>query len=67
MGAEAAADGRPVTANPFPARDPRRAAWDEGWCKADGSDGMDIPEAWRRSRPKKGEPKGPAAGGGGAR
>jgi len=52
-GAEAAGNGTPVTANPFPAGDPCRAAWDEGWCKADGSDGMDIPEAWRRKKPKK--------------
>ena len=32
---------------------PRRAAWDEGWCAETGSDGMDIPEAWRRSKEKK--------------
>ncbi|MBF0305170.1 MAG: DUF2312 domain-containing protein [Alphaproteobacteria bacterium] len=52
MGAEAAAAGRPVTTNPFPAHDPYRAAWDEAWCGAAGSDGMDIPEAWRRRKPK---------------
>lgn len=54
MGEEAARSGQPVTANPFPARDPRRAAWDEAWCRAAGSDGMDLPDAWRRSKkPKK--------------
>ncbi len=47
MGKEAAEAGKPVTSNPFPARDARRAAWDEAWCQAIGSDGMDIPEAWR--------------------
>lgn len=53
MGRAAAADGHAVTANPFPARDPRRAAWDEEWCRAAGSDGMDLPPAWRRSaKPK---------------
>lgn len=44
LGAEASRGGRPVTANPFPARDPRRAAWDEAWCQAAGTDGMDIPD-----------------------
>ncbi|MGO1079913.1 DUF2312 domain-containing protein [Inquilinus sp. CA228] len=52
MGAAAAAEGKPVGANPFPAATPHRAAWDESWCRAAGSDGMDLPEAWRRS-PKK--------------
>lgn len=62
MGAAAARDGIPVTANPFPARDPRRAAWDEAWCGELGSDGMEIPAALRpKGKPKKGdggEPKG---------
>ncbi len=44
LGASAHAAGKPVTANPFPARDPRRAAWDTAWCAASGSDGMDVPE-----------------------
>lgn len=48
-GAAAAKAGRPVIANPHVAGDPRRAAWDEGWCAATGSDGMEIPPAWRRS------------------
>ena len=52
-GAAAAKAGRRVTENPHPAGDRRRAAWDEGWCAASASDGMDIPDAWRRSKPKK--------------
>lgn len=44
LGKAAAAAGKPVTANPFPARDPRRAAWDQAWCQSAGSDGMEIPE-----------------------
>lgn len=53
MGGQAFRDQKPITANPYPARDARRAAWDEGWCQASGSDGMEIPEAWRRSKPQK--------------
>lgn len=54
MGQEAARAGAPVTANPFPARDVRRAAWDEAWCKELGSDGMDIPDALKPvTKPKK--------------
>lgn len=53
MGRQAALDGQPVTDNPFPARDPNRAAWDEAWCQTSGSDGMDLPDAWRRSKPTK--------------
>ncbi|MGE0719556.1 MAG: GapR family DNA-binding domain-containing protein [Alphaproteobacteria bacterium] len=57
-GAAAATAGDPVTANPFPARDPRGAAWDEGWCQAAGSDGMDIPAAWRPTpKAKPADPK----------
>lgn len=55
MGTTAAQTGKPVTSNPFPARDPRRARFDECWCAASGTDGMDIPAAWRRTpKPKKG-------------
>lgn len=55
LGAEAAKSGAPVTANPFPARDERRAAWDEAWCKELGTDGMDIPDALKPApKPKKG-------------
>ncbi len=56
-GAAAANAGRAVTANPHPAGDARRACWDEGWCAAAGSDGMDVPPAWRRSKPAKGDGK----------
>lgn len=55
MGADAARNNKPVTSNPFPARDPRRAAWDEAWCSHAGSDGMEIPDAWRRKPKKKPE------------
>lgn len=46
-------DHKRVIDNPFVAGDPRRAAWDEGWCTEAGSDGMDIPPAWRRAEKKK--------------
>ncbi len=49
-GAKAAASGAGVFANPYVAGDPRRAAWDEGWCRETGSDGMDLPAAFRRRR-----------------
>lgn len=52
LGAEAAKAGKPVTANPFPARDVRRAAWDEAWCAELGTDGMDIPDAWKPASKK---------------
>ncbi len=52
-GAEAAKSGKRVTDNPYLSSDPRRAAWDEGWCGESGSDGMDIPAAWQRSKPRK--------------
>jgi len=62
-GAAAAKAGRKVIENPYPAGDRRRAAWDEGWCAASASDGMDIPDAWRRTSPKKpGKGDGKAAG-----
>lgn len=67
MGAIAAANGQPVATNPFAAGDPRRAAFDEAWCQASGSDGMEIPAAWRRTpkAPKK-PPEAPASGDAGA-
>jgi uncharacterized protein (UPF0335 family) len=43
MGHAAHEAGEPVTSNPFPPRTKQRAAWDNGWCKADGSDGMALP------------------------
>lgn len=52
-GKQAFRDGQRVIANPYVAGDPRRAAWDEGWCFEAGSDGMDIPAAWRRTAKKK--------------
>lgn len=52
-GGAAARDGQKVIDNPYVAGDPRRAAWDEGWCAAAGGDGMDIPEAWKRRKPKR--------------
>lgn len=52
-GSAAARGGKKVIENPYVAGDPRRAAWDEGWCAATGSDGMDIPEAWKRRKPKR--------------
>ncbi|MCX5478483.1 DUF2312 domain-containing protein [Kaistia geumhonensis] len=54
-GHKAAHEGVSILANPFVAGDPRRAAWDEGWCAATGSDGMEIPKAWRRTKPPKGK------------
>lgn len=57
LGGEAARTGKPVTSNPFPARDVRRAAWDEAWCHELGSDGMDIPDALKPApKPKGGKP-----------
>lgn len=54
LGRIAAREGKRVIDNPFTAGDPRRAAWDEGWCQESASDGMDIPSAWRRAaKPKK--------------
>lgn len=55
-GSAAARAGKPVTSNPFPARDVRRAAFDEAWCSEIGSDGMDIPDAWKPAS-KKAPPK----------
>jgi uncharacterized protein (UPF0335 family) len=52
-GADAQVRGEKVTSNPHPFADPRRAAWDAGWCTSAGSDGMDIPAAWKRTSTKK--------------
>jgi uncharacterized protein (UPF0335 family) len=57
LGSEAARAGQPVTSNPFPAFDERRAAWDESWCAELGSDGMDIPDALKPAPKPKGETK----------
>ena len=45
------AAGQSILQNPYGAGDPLRADWDEGWCEASGSDGMDVPDAWRRRAP----------------
>jgi uncharacterized protein (UPF0335 family) len=51
-GRDAAAAGKRIYDNPFPAGDPCRAAWDEGWCEQKKSHGMDTPTAYqRRSKP----------------
>lgn len=67
MGSADALNGDPVSKNPFPPRDARRAAYDEAWCQASGSDGMDLPAAWRRTPKKKPaeetEPEPPAPAG----
>jgi uncharacterized protein (UPF0335 family) len=52
-GAAAAAAGKRIYDNPFPAGDPCRAAWDEGWCAQRKSHGMDPPEAYQRRSEKK--------------
>lgn len=55
-GAEDFSAGLPVTANPYPAGDPRRPAWDQAWCLAAGTDGMDIPAHLRRPERGKRQP-----------
>lgn len=62
-GAEAGAAGKRIYDNPYPAGDPCRAAWDEGWCSERKSHGMDTPEAFQRRTEKK--PKKPKDGDGG--
>jgi uncharacterized protein (UPF0335 family) len=52
QGGEDQRAGKKITGNPWPFDDLRRAAWDEGWCAAAGTDGMDIPDAWRRRSKK---------------
>lgn len=54
-GSDAFAKGQDILSNPFLAADPRRAAWDEGFCAAAGSDGMDIPDAWKPAKKKGGK------------
>jgi len=57
-GRQAFRDGKRVLDNPYVAGDPRRGFWDEGWCLEAGSDGMDIPSAYRPN-PKPKKPKDP--------
>jgi uncharacterized protein (UPF0335 family) len=55
-GAAAAAAGKRIYDNPYPAGDPCRAAWDEGWCSHGKSHGMEMPEAYKRRSAKPAEP-----------
>jgi uncharacterized protein (UPF0335 family) len=57
-GRAAAREGKRIIDNPYLATDPRRAAWDEGWCAETGTDGMEVPAAWRRADKKKKKPEG---------
>lgn len=67
VGGQAHRDGVSVLKNPYVAGDPRRASWDEGWCAAAGSDGMEIPAAYRRAKKKPdGDEPEPGADGPGA-
>jgi uncharacterized protein (UPF0335 family) len=52
-GVDAAAAGKRIYDNPYPALDPCRAAWDEGWCAQTKSHGMDTPTAYQRRTPEK--------------
>lgn len=47
-GADAAVAGKRIYDNPYPAGDPCRAAWDEGWCGQKKSHGMETPQAYQR-------------------
>lgn len=62
-GEAAAAAGKRIYDNPYPAGDPCRASWDEGWCAGRKSHGMDTPSAYQRrdAKPPK-EPKGGQGG-----
>jgi len=60
-GAEAAARGHRIYDNPYPAGDPCRAAWDEGWCAQSKSHGMETPAAYRRREAKPEKPGKPDA------
>lgn len=73
-GKQARKDGARIVDNPYHSSSPLRAMWDEGWCEEDGSDGMDVPAAWRRAAPPNetrpddpdkpgGDPPPPAPGG----
>lgn len=64
-GSVAAEAGQRIYENPYPAGDPCRAAWDEGWCSKKQSHGMETPQAYRRRSEKPSKDK-PDKGGGGA-
>ncbi len=52
-GSEDAKAGKKIFENPFTSGGPRRAAWDEGWCKETGTDGMELPDALKpKKKPK---------------
>jgi hypothetical protein len=50
--ATAATAGKRIYDNPYPAGDPCRAAWDEGWCGQQKSHGMETPAAYQRRTDK---------------
>jgi uncharacterized protein (UPF0335 family) len=56
-GKQARKDGLRIVDNPYHSSSPLRAAWDEGWCEEDGSDGMEVPAAWKRTKPPEEEKK----------
>jgi len=56
-GRTAAAAGKRIYDNPYPAGDACRAAWDEGWCESKKSNGMDTPAAYQRRTEPKRDPK----------
>jgi uncharacterized protein (UPF0335 family) len=56
-GKQARRDGKRIVDNPYHSSSPLRALWDEGWCEEDGSDGMEVPQAWRRAKPPEEEKK----------
>lgn len=58
MGKEAGETGVPISANPFDAADPNRAAWELAWCDATGSDGMDLPTRPQAAKKAAGKAKG---------
>lgn len=77
-GKQARKDGARIVDNPYHSASPLRAAWDEGWCEEDGSDGMEVPAAWKRAKPEEdkkpddpdkpqGDPPAPGGDDGGAR
>lgn len=51
-GKQARKDSARIVDNPYHSSSPLRAAWDEGWCEEDGSDGMEVPAAWKRAKPE---------------
>jgi uncharacterized protein (UPF0335 family) len=55
-GKRSALAGGKIIDNPYTAQDPRRPAWDEGFCEAAGHNGMELPSWLRRTeKPKKGK------------